>query len=518
MAYIVNQSGSESFPVRPAPMRRALGHHSVRRWAVCVAALLTVNACSASDSVTSTSVSGAAADIDEAPLGFTPASLDWAGCGGRLQCTSLDVPLDYDDPTGPMISLALAMFPARGPEPRIGALITNPGGPGGSGVSFLDGGGPFNDEINRRFDVVSWDPRGVGGTEPLACGTELAELFLSVDLAPEDAAGRATLERRARDDAAACTEANRAVLEHVGTDDAVRDVEAIRLALGGEPITYVGFSYGTLIGLRYAERFPSGLRGMALDGIIDPEHTLGDQMATTAMAIDRSLAEVLAACDAGCPIDGDPLTAYRQLVEQARSEPLRTDDGEQVAANAVVLAGIAVTYDVGLRDLFYAAISEGQRGRGNVVQQLAEGFVGQFDLASTVAVSCLDLPHLGSVADVEDLATTAANGAAVVPGLVSGYIRAFTLPCIDWPVEPPSALLPVTAGGSPPILVIGNTGDSATPYESARRVAGTLEHGRLLTYHGAAHTTYGKDDCADAYIDAYLLELSLPPSGNDCPA
>ena len=176
-----------------------------------------------------------------------------------------------------------------------------------------------------------------------------------------------------------------------------------------------------------------------------------------------------------------------------------------------------MTYDVGLRDLFYAAISEGQRGRGNVVQQLAEGFVGQFDLASTVAVSCLDLPHLSSVAEVEDLATTAAKGAAVVPGLVSGYIRAFTLPCIDWPVEPPAALLPVTAAGSPPILVIGNTGDSATPYESARRVAGTLEHGRLLTYHGAAHTTYGKDDCADAYIDAYLLELSLPPNGIDCP-
>ena len=160
-------------------MRRALAHRSVRWWAVCVAALLTVNACSAGDPAIDISVAAAAADTDEEPLGFAPASLDWASCGGRLQCASLEVPLDYDDPTGPMISLALAMFPARGPEPRIGALITNPGGPGDPVSASSSGGGPFNDEINRRFDVVSWDPRGVGRTEPLACGTELAELFLT---------------------------------------------------------------------------------------------------------------------------------------------------------------------------------------------------------------------------------------------------------------------------------------------------------------------------------------------------
>ena len=223
-------------------MRRALGHRSIRRWAVCVAALLTVNACSASDSVTSTSVSGAAADMNEAPLGFTPASLDWVSCGGRLQCTSLDVPLDYDNPTGPMISLALAMFLARGPEPRIG---------GGSSPTQVDPADPVSASSREaapsttRSTAASTSCRGIrevsAGRTPRA-GTQLAELFLSIDLAPDDAAGRATLERRARDDAAACTEANRAVLEHVGTDDAVRDVEAIRLALGGEPITYVGFS------------------------------------------------------------------------------------------------------------------------------------------------------------------------------------------------------------------------------------------------------------------------------------
>ena len=298
----------------------------------------------------------------------------------------------------------------------------------------------------------------------------------------------------------------------------MNDVEAIRLALGGEPLTYVGFSYGTLIGLRYAERFPTSLRAMALDGIVDPEHTLGDQMTTTAIGIDRSLAEVLAACDADCPIDGDPLTAYRQLVEQARTRPLRTDDGREVAANAVVLAGMAVTYDDSLQRPVLRRDRRRPAGLGNLVQQFADGFVGQFDLASTVAVYCArpappDHRRRGRASSPP----TAARSATVAPGLVSGYIRAFALPCLDWPAQAPDALQPVNATASPPILVIGNTGDNATPYDSAQRVAGSLEHGRLLTYHGTGHTTYGKNVCADTYIDPYLLDLTLPPTGADCP-
>lgn len=482
----------------------------------CFAALLIVGACSSSDDATRTTGT-ASGTTEERPRGSAPASLRWSSCGGRLQCASLEVPLDHEDPSGSMITLAVAMLPATDPEARIGVLVTNPGGPGGSGIDFLDNGGPFTDDIARRFDIVSWDPRGVGRTEPLDCGEQLAESFLTVDLAPIDAVGHDALERAARDDAAACARANGALLRHVGTADAVMDIEAIRLALGGEPITYVGFSHGNLIGLRYAERFPSGLRAMALDGIVDPRQTLGDQLTTTAGSIDRGLAAALAACDAGCPIEGDALEGYRNLVEMARREPLRTDDGREVAANAVVLAGIAVTYDDGLRELFYAAIAEGQRGRGNLVEQFAIGFVGEFDLAPTIAVYCGDLPHPTSTDQVEALAAGAARDATVVPGLVSGYVRAFALRCLGWPVQAPDALGVVTAAGSPPILVIGNTGDPVTPYDAARRVAGSLERGRLLTYHGAGHLTYGKDDCADTYIDSYLVDLALPPSGAACP-
>lgn len=482
--------------------------HPAHRWAVWLIALLIVGACSPSE---------ATRTATQAPLGFTPAPLQWDSCGGRLQCASLEVPLDYEDPNGPTIDLAMAMLPATDPGARIGVLVTNPGGPGGSGVDYLGNDGPFNDDIDRHFDIVSWDPRGVGRTTPLACGDQLAQSLLTVDLAPTDPEGHDTLERAALADAGACAIANRGALRHVGTDDAVMDVEAIRLALGGEPITYVGFSYGTLIGLRYAERFPNSLRAMALDGIVDPEQTLGDQLTTTAASVDRSLAAVLNSCEAECPIDGDPLGAFRYLVETARDEPLRTDDDREIAANAVVLAGIAVTYDESLRELFYAAVADGQDGRGNLLEQFAEGLMGEFDLAPTVAVYCGDLPHPTSTDQIDELATTAARDATTAPGLISGYIRAFTLPCLDWPVYPPTTVDPVTAAGSPPILVIGNTGDPVTPYESAQRVADTLAEGHLLTYHGTGHNTYGKDHCADIHIDSYLVNLELPPDGAECP-
>lgn len=497
-----------------AAHRSLIPKHRTRLLAGCLAALVLLGACASS--------SGAERQVNppvnESALGFTPVAPKWERCadGSRLQCASLEVPLDYDDPTGPTIDLALAMYPARGPEARIGVLITNPGGPGNSGIDFLGGGGPFNDEINRRFDVVSWDPRGVGRTEPLACGDRISTLFLDVDLAPVDDDGRVTLEREARDAAVACGEANGAFLQHAGTANAVKDVEAIRLALGGEPLTYVGFSYGTLIGLHYADRFPASLRAMAIDGIVDPGQTLGESLTTIAVGIDRSLAEVLRACVTNCPIEGDPITAYRELVEQVREQPLKADNGGDIAGNAVVLAGMAVTYDDTMRDLFYSAVAEGQRGLGNIVQQFAEGFVGQFDLASTVNVYCVDRPHPTTITEVEDLATEAAHHASVVPGLVSGYIRAFALPCVDWKTTSATPE-PVTAEGSPPILVIGNTGDNATPYDTAVRVAGSLTNGRLMTYHGTGHTTYAKDECADSYIDAYVLDLAVPPSGAGCP-
>jgi pimeloyl-ACP methyl ester carboxylesterase len=439
----------------------------------------------------------------------------WENCGGRLQCGSLDVPLDATDPAGPTVTLALARLPATDPDARIGTLITNPGGPGGSGVDFLGNDGPFNDEINRSFDIVSWDPRGVGGSAPLDCGSGFADTFLATDLAPRDAAGLAALDQSLGTAVKACTTATGALLGHIGIDAAVADLEAIRLALGDDQITYVGFSYGTVIGLRYAQRFPNGLRAMVLDGVVDPEQELGAQLVVAAASFDHALADILDACGLDCPIAGDPQQAFRDLAEAARTAPLRTGDDQDVAVNAVGLAGLAVTYDEELRAAFYEAIAQGQRGDGSVLDLFAHGFVDEFDLGPGFAVNCGDLPHPTTSADVEALAARAAGSATVLPELSGAYVRAFALPCTHWPVPAPAVLEAVTAPGAAPILVVGNTGDPVTPLESAQRIATTLE-GRLLTYAGAGHTTYGKNDCADAHIDSYLLALTLPPESASC--
>ena len=282
------------------------------------------------------------------------------------------------------------------------------------------------------------------------------------------------------------------------------------MALGGDPITYVGFSYGTLIGLRYAERFPDGLRAMVLDGVVDPEQDLGGQLVARAASLDRALVEILDACGPDCPITGDPQQAYRDLAEAVRTTPLRTSDGAAVGFNAVGMAGLAVTYDEELHAPFYEAIAQGQRGDGSLFEMFAHGFVDDLDLGPTFAINCVDLPHPTTATDVEALAAQAAGAATVLPELSGAYVRAFALPCTQWPVPAPATLQPVTAPGASPILVVGNTGDPVTPYESAQRIATTLEDGRLLTYAGTGHTTYGKDHCADAHIDSYLLDLTLP--------
>jgi pimeloyl-ACP methyl ester carboxylesterase len=314
----------------------------------------------------------------------------------------------------------------------------------------------------------------------------------------------------------ACVQSDASLLAHIGTDAVVSDLEAIRLALGGDQITYVGFSYGTLIGLRYAEQFPDGLRAMVLDGVMDPEADLEDRVLAAAASLDRSLADVLDACGADCPIDGDPLQAFRDLAEAVRTEPL-SSDGDDVGFNAIGIAGIAVTYDEEWRAAFYEAIAQGQRGDGMIFQMFADEFVGQFELGPNFAVDCIDVPHPTTSAEVEALATRAADAATVLPELSAAYVRLFALPCLEWPVPAPTELAPITAPGAPSILVVGNTGDPVTPFESAERVASTLQTGTLLTYVGSGHTTYGKNACADAQIDSYLLDLTVPGQPASCP-
>jgi pimeloyl-ACP methyl ester carboxylesterase len=224
---------------------------------------------------------------------------------------------------------------------------------------------------------------------------------------------------------------------------------------------------------------------------------------------------VLDACGPDCPIDGDPVQAYRDLAEAVRTAPLRSGDAD-VGPNAVGLAGIAVTYDEEYRAPFYEAIAHGQDGDGTIFEMFAQEFVTDVELGPNFAVDCVDIPHPTTSAEVEALATRAADSATVLPELSAAYVRFFALPCLSWPVPAAAHAEPITAAGAPPILVVGNTGDPVTPFESAEHVAANLADGHLLTYRGAGHTTYGKDRCADAAIDSYLLDLTVPAESTTC--
>jgi pimeloyl-ACP methyl ester carboxylesterase len=437
------------------------------------------------------------------PLGgFVPAPVEWEGCGGGDQCGVLEVPLDWADPTGPTIELALLRHPAGDPERRVGILTTNPGGPGASGIEFAAGGGPFaGTALGERFDVVGWDPRGVGGSAPLACDGDVDEAFLRLDSDPDDPAEQAALDAAAAEFAAGCGEAFGELLPHVGTDQVAFDLEAIRRSLG-QPMAYVGFSYGTFIGLRYAELFPSGARSIVLDGVVDPTDSLTDLLRAQVAAFDDVVAEAL----------GDRADEWDRLAAEVEVEPVPTDDGRGLGpADLATGTGLA-GYDEEYWEYLREGVDDALDGDGSLLLAMADAYRDLGSYAAYQAVSCVDSENpRGS----EAWAAFAAELEGVSPRLGAGFANEM-LPCAFWPVPSRPVIGPVRAEGSPPILVIGTTGDPATPVAQAEAVAAGLADGHLLVYDGEGHVAIGRDDCVDDVVEAYLLDGVLPADGARC--
>lgn len=486
----------------------------MRRRCLLVVAALVVAGCGDDgddDAVQSTTTTAAAVPTSTTTAppgavdllgGFVPAPLSWEPCGRGTECASLAVPLDWAAPGGPTIDLALARVPAAEPDERIGALVTNPGGPGASGIDFVAGGNPFaGTELAARFDVVSWDPRGVDRSAPLDCAEEEVDAFLRLDSDPDDAG-----EQRALDDAAAavgadCAASHGELLPHVGTDDAAYDLEAIRRAMG-VPLAYVGFSYGTLIGLRYAELFPTGARSIVLDGVVDPTHTLTDLLRGQTVAFERVLTDAL----------GPVADAYDRVAAMVEEAPIPTDDGRGLGPADLVTGAVLAGYDESYWPVLRQAVTDAEDGDGTVLLELADSYRSLGSYTAYQAVSCADSDHpVGPAA----WAAFAAELEAISPRFGASIANEM-LPCATWPAPVDSVVGPVVAEGAPPILVIGSTGDPATPVEQAERVAAGLASGSLLVYDGEGHTAYGKDDCIDDAVERYLIDGTTPADGTVC--
>jgi pimeloyl-ACP methyl ester carboxylesterase len=464
--------------------------------------------------VASDGVAGAATDPPVTPVAWTP-------CANGLQCGSVVVPLDYARPQGPSITVALARHPAGDPAARIGSLVINPGGPGASGIDDLPNElAALDPEVVARFDVVSFDPRGVDRSNPVTCGEGPGGAPTQLpDPAPTDAATQKALLDNDLAYAAGCKRASGAVLDYVGTVDAAMDLERIRVALGDPELTYVGHSYGTLLGETYADLYPTHIRAMVLDSVIDPSLSMVDMVSDQAVGFETVLDDFLAWCQAssscGWRPTGAPKAALLALIAASRAQRLPGYGGRG--------AGPGEFYDallntLGARSFWPSlgrALGQAEAGNGASILALSDSYTthGSTNLSdANAAVNCLDHPSPSDPAQYPALAALAASRAPVFGPLLTWGI----LGCGVW--EEPATRLQhdISAPGSPPILVVGTTKDPATPYGWAVHVAAMLQHGVLVTRDGEDHVAEFYSPCVRALVASYVVAGTVPATGTTC--
>ena len=445
----------------------------------------------------------------------TPGMLDFFDCGRVYRCATLAVPIDHDDPDAGTIDLAVGMLPAGDPSRRIGYLLVNPGGPGGGMDGFLDSGAGLSGDLLERFDVVGWDPRGVGGSVPVDCRAETNHLYL-LDPIPDSPDEQSALDEAARAVAEVCAAGLGDVVGHIGTIDTARDIDAIRQALGTEEISYFGLSYGTLLGALYADMFGEHLRAAVLDGAVDPSLAHLESSVGQVVGFDRTIRDMFDSCrnDPRCPILGDPREAYENLRERVESDPLTGAGGEVVVGPAEAsLAVRMASYLSEFWPYFFDALAQAVDGNGGMLQRWALAFL-EIDLGAFVSIGCADSGRMSP----EQLDQLTAAIVEVAGGMGASSATS-ARPCVYWPTS--SGTLsdePVAAPNAPPIVVLGNRGDNATPYEWAVSLAAQLESGVLVSYDGAGHLSYTKSACVDSLVDGYLIDLVVPAGEVECAA
>jgi pimeloyl-ACP methyl ester carboxylesterase len=452
-------------------------------------------------------------------------ALTWKPCG-HMQCASLAVPLDWKQPKGQQITLALARLPAR--HKATGVLLVNPGGPGGSGIEFMaDAGQIFDSKVQDDFDIVSWDPRGVGQSAPVACTGNL-DSFWAENRDPQTQADVDALQSRDHAFVQTCEQRSGKELPFVSSASTARDMDAIRAAMGIDRVSYYGFSYGTYLGELYAQTFPQHVQTMVLDGVVDPASSFATDTVQQAAGFDDDLNQFFAWCRtaSSCAFahGGDPAAAYDSLQRDITDEPIpATVQGEARTLGPG-------EFDIGVASALYSgqpafedlakALAQAAQGRGDGLLAFADEYTerspgGKYsnETAANYAIGCIDTPGPRTV---NALAAVAAQAEKTAPrfGATTAWLD---LPCVDWPVAPEGSIGPIAAPGAPPILVIGTTHDPATPYAAAVSVAHELHSGSLLTFDGTGHTAYGRgSDCIDNAVDSYLQSGTPPPAGTRC--
>jgi pimeloyl-ACP methyl ester carboxylesterase len=492
----------------------------------------------------SDTVGGEAAATTSAAPEPQAAPIDWTDCNDQIQqlvagqpgsdrdlsfeCGRTEVPISYDEPQGATLPLFLVRVVSGTQTDRIGSLMINPGGPGASGADAAIGLAlTLPEEILGRFDIVGFDPRGVGLSTPVECISDKhKEEMVSTEPRPVSDEQLDAAFALAKEISDACAKEYGDALGTFNTVDTARDMDRLREALGDEQLTYLGYSYGTTLGSTYAEVFPDKVRSMVLDAAVDPDVTATDDAEQSAAALETGFDAFAANCVgllAGCPMGAEPRQFVEQVLGQAEQTPIpssKPGETRQATPGVVISAIQAALYDTASWPQLAQALAAAQGGDSKGLFSLADSYSGRLEdgtysnlFDANLAITCADSDERFQKSEIRTLAAQWNEkyplfGAGRAAGLYT---------CSVWEAKRTPLPKP-DAAGSAPIVVVGTSGDPVTPLPGAVDLAEDLESGVLLTWQGQGHTAYPKTECVKAAVDAYLINLTVPLDGLTCPA
>ena len=491
---------------------------------------LFLTACSPQDSpqlapiVVTPSASAPTAELTN----FYSQVVTWGVCEDIAEalCTKIKVPLDYSEPTGITIDIHLAKLPAQ--KQKTASLLFNPGGPGAPGITYLEyATDVFSKNLLENFDVVAFDPRGVGLSNPIDCLTdkELDE-FLAFDGTPDTAEEVEEFLALTQKMADGCAKNENNLVAHIGTKDAARDMDVIRAILNEEQLNFLGVSYGTFLGATYAELFPQNVGQFVLDGGIDPQLDSMTLSLNQAVSLENALNRFLDDCftERDCPFEKNKDAAITQILNlfnEIDKTPLQTEDPTRDLTEAMAIYGTAAflysdEYWPFLRDAYDSAFD----GDGSIFlfindlfnERNSDGTFATNISEAIYAINCFDKPATEKVEDVQRIAQEWKQKAPVF----GAYLAWSNLACGYWPAGD-SGGFNLRASGAKPILVIGTLNDPATPYAWSEALVEQLEKAILLTFEADGHTAYMRgNSCVDQTVDDFLLEREIPQTSVIC--
>jgi pimeloyl-ACP methyl ester carboxylesterase len=471
-----------------------------------------------------------AEDVDADLRPFYDQVLNWTDCGDGFQCAEATAPLDWQNPSESEVTLALVKHPASNPGQRLGSLLVNPGGPGGSGYDFVKDSIDFavSDALQAQYDVVGFDPRGVGRSSAITCLTDEEMDAYLYDVLPGERGSQEWLDAYTASStqfAASCEKNSPELLGHVDTVSAARDLDLLRATLGDSKLNYLGYSYGTFLGSTYADLYPQKVGRLVLDGALDPTSSNFDVSVGQAVGFENAIRAYLTDCltKSSCPFEGsvdEGMAKIGQMLSQVDASPIRASDGRQLGSSTLLTAIIYPLYDATAWDYLSDMFADVMAGNADYALQFADGYNGRNpdgtyadnSTEAFTAINCLDYEYTSDpVVAQQQNAELVAAAPTIGPWWSYGDIT-----CAVWPDKTTRAPHVVTAQGAAPIIVVGTTGDPATPYAWAEGLAEQLSSAQLVTFVGEGHTAYGSSSCVKEVVDAYLLAGTVPSSDPRC--